>query len=218
MGAKFKAPLDSRCFAEMEEQHFRLPLPPCVCLSFALLSFPASISLSLLPSIFHPPFLWEEPPLYVAPTPSLQLFFLCYFLLLLPCLFLLFFCQYLILRYIRFSAALLFSRPPSLYLNPAFIIYASLSNLTDIDQYAAAGMLSWCKFVQRAPSNPGSKQSLEQWALKRQPLVQDRQLLSTALQISARIKNPSRLPLFLSSRLFSSLPLFSFEDGTSTNV
>lgn len=39
MGAKFKALLDSRCFAEMEEQHFRLPLPPCVCLSFALLFF-----------------------------------------------------------------------------------------------------------------------------------------------------------------------------------
>lgn len=37
MGAKFKAPLDSCCFAE--EQHFRLPLPSYVCLSFLLLSF-----------------------------------------------------------------------------------------------------------------------------------------------------------------------------------
>ena len=65
MGAKFKAPLDSRCFADMEEVHFLLPLPPCVCLSFALLSFnssPPSIAHSLLPSIIsHPRFLWEDP-------------------------------------------------------------------------------------------------------------------------------------------------------------
>lgn len=39
MGAKFKAALDSCCFAEMQEQHFALPLPPSVCLSFALLAF-----------------------------------------------------------------------------------------------------------------------------------------------------------------------------------
>ena len=72
MGAKFKAPLDSRCFAEMEEQHFRLPLPPYVCLSFALLSFlsfSASTSLSLPPCfVFHPPFI---PSLYLASSPLL---------------------------------------------------------------------------------------------------------------------------------------------------
>lgn len=158
MGAKFKAPLDSRCFADMEEQHFPLPLPPCVCLSFASFSFnslPSSICPPLPPTYIHPPILCEDPSLNLAPPPQL---FLC---LLTPCLLLLFLFQNLIPRYIWFFAALLFSRSPSLYLNPAFITYASLSNLTDIDQCAAAGMPSWCKFVQRAPSNPGSKQSLE---------------------------------------------------------
>lgn len=147
MGAKFKAPLDSRCFAEMEEQHFRLPLPPYVCLSFALLSFlsfSASTSLSLPPCfVFHPPFI---PSLYLASSP------------------LLFFsppppshCLLLFLLSIFNSAVRLVLRRPSfvlsplsLYLNLAFITYASLSNLTDIDQRAAVGMLSWCKFVHRA--------------------------------------------------------------------
>lgn len=143
MGAKFKAPLDSRCFAEMEEQHFRLPLPPYVCLCFALLSFPAS---------FIPSLLYVFIPLSSPLTLSRLNSFSSTSSPPLPRLLLLFHFQYLIRGYIRSSAASLFSRSPSLYLNPAFITYASLSNLTDIDQCAAAGLLSWCKFVQRAPS------------------------------------------------------------------
>lgn len=50
MGAKFKATLDSCCFAEMEEQHFPLPLPPCLfILCFALVQ----PSLFLFLSRFH---------------------------------------------------------------------------------------------------------------------------------------------------------------------
>lgn len=56
------------------------------------------------------------------------------------------------------SPLVLLSHPsthhPPLYLNPAFITCASLSNLTDIDQRGAAGMLSWCKFVLKSPINP----------------------------------------------------------------
>lgn len=63
---------------------------------------------------------------------------------------------------------------------------------------AAAGMISRRRFVQRAPSNPGSKHSLEQRALKRHPVVWGRRLLSAALQISARIKTPSCRSLFFS--------------------
>lgn len=79
MGAKFKAPLDSRCLAEMEEQHFRLPLPPRVCLSFALLSFnisfPASASFIRFTAsflLFSSPFYFWSKPL----TVSASLFFI----------------------------------------------------------------------------------------------------------------------------------------------
>lgn len=154
MGAKFKAPPDSHCFADMEEQHFRLPLPPCVCLSFALLSFnsfPSLVSLSLPPLLcFSSPLFFENIPHFIQRPPHLVncSLFVCP-LLLLPCLVrsFLFNCWY-----IWFSAAPLFLRSPSLYLNPALITYASLSNLTDSDQCAAAGMLSLCKEL---PLTPG---------------------------------------------------------------
>lgn len=52
MGAKFKAPLDSCCSAE--QQHFRLPFPSYVCLSFPLLSFyPLAPCLSFIPSLVY---------------------------------------------------------------------------------------------------------------------------------------------------------------------
>lgn len=151
MGAKFKAPLDSCCLAE--EQHFRLPLPSYVCLSFLLHSFHPLVphsDVSFIVSLFHfsaPAFFFSflrPPSLYLASTPLFpHPFFGAVYVFYL--IFSIWFCG-------TFGSLLtpLFSSSPLLYLNPAFITYASLSNLTDIDQDAAAGMLSWCKFVQRA--------------------------------------------------------------------
>lgn len=151
MGAKFKAPLDSCCSAE--EQHFRLPLPSYVCLSFLLLSFHplvphfdvpfiASLFLFSAPALF---FFFHQTPLtlFSIHSPFSTAFFGAVSLSYL--IFNIWFCG-------TFGSLLtpLFSSSPSLYFNPAFITYASLSNLTDIDQDAAAGMLSWCKFVQWA--------------------------------------------------------------------
>lgn len=95
MGAKFKAPLDSRCFADMEEQHFCLPLPPCVYLSSALLSFnslASSISLSLPPAFYFSSALLSQKTsdfIYRRPL-LLSFFFGRLFRQLLPCLLLLF--------------------------------------------------------------------------------------------------------------------------------
>lgn len=146
MGAKFKAPRDSRCVAEMEEQHFGLHLPPCVvypllCSISTLSFFLPSLYHCLHPDFFNPPFLWEDPSLSLAfPSTLVPLVALS------PALILF---QYLILLYIRFSPALLFSRSPSFYRISSFIPHASLSKLTDIDPNAAEVMPSWCKFVQK---------------------------------------------------------------------
>lgn len=162
MGAKFKAPLDSRCFAEMEEQLFRLPLPPCVCLSFALLSFNLLFPCFTLffhcfpPFILHPPLLWAKASALSFQLSSPLTSFSPVLALSLPLI--AFSIFDLVVRAALRSPLVLLSHPsthhPPLYLNPAFITCASLSNLTDIDQRGAAGMLSWCKFVLKSPINP----------------------------------------------------------------
>lgn len=80
MGAKFKAPTDSCCSAE--EQHFRLPLPSYVCLSFLLLSFHPLVphfDVPFIASLFHflaPAsfFSFIRPPSLYLASPALILF------------------------------------------------------------------------------------------------------------------------------------------------
>lgn len=211
MGGKFKAPAGSRCFAE--EQHFRLPLPSHVCLFIPSpppsKNSPPSSCFFLRSSLSSLPLLYFSSPSFFPPltlfTPRSSSPF--------PLLFSIFHSVGPPDSPQTLHPALSVSASRSSF----FITRASLSDLTDIDQDAAAGMLSCCKFVQRGRvekerkknNPPTSKQGLEHGALKRQPLVWDRQLLSADQQISARIKKPFPISTpFLSScsRLLLTLP------------
>lgn len=229
MGAKFKAPLDSCCFADMEEQHFCLPLPPCVCLSSALLSFnsPASsIPLSLPPAfIFHPPFFLRRPLTSYSVDPlSSASFFAWLFRRLLPCLLLLFLFQYLILRYICFSAALLFCR------SPFFVSQSSFHHICQSfksDRHWSvlcsgdAVLVQVCSESFHLTLDPNRALNSELSKDNRWSKIDSCSALPCRYLPGSKTLPVS--PLFLSSCLFSSLSLslttlYSFEDGTSTNV
>lgn len=75
------------------------------------------------------------------------------------------------------------------------------------------GMLSWCKLVQKAPSNPGSEQSLERLALSKD---NSRSKADSCSVLHCRYLPGSKIFPFLSSLFIC--PFRSFEDGGSTNV
>lgn len=165
MGAKFKAPLDSCCFAK--DQHFRLPLPSCLFIhSFAL--FPPLVP--CLVASFIASFHYFPSPLFLSSTPltlfSIHFFFPPHILWIVAILGVL---QHL-------SAAFITHKP-------VFQIWQTVISRVQVCSQRTTSN----------PGYPN--RTLNSALSKDNPWVWDRQLLSTALQKSAWTKNPSHHPL-----------------------